>query len=320
MGNPKTNILIIGLLATGSSAVIDLLREYEDVHVIPGEFNDYRAPGLVADQINSNEPDEFQNEIAKLTGFKNKLRLLYGIFPILQFNKGIFRGFKKRLNYSLARVKQITLLNQLNKELISSISADEKLTHTVQWIRKIGRTNNKDRKFVVFNQPLLPANDIGIWRKVFSPFKLIVVYRNPYDQFAEIVQRGNLMAPYNAPFLSLGSVTLETIFGRSRKSAFRFHIEAMQKRNEWIELLKAELNKDELLLVDFEDIANDSDRYREIIQIFLGLTSEQHTRKGMYFDSIRAKKSININKGILNDEEVCSLSGLNDWYLACKVE
>lgn len=320
MSNPKTNILIIGLLATGSSAVTDLLREYEDVHVIPGEFNDYRAPGLVADQINSNEPGEFQNEIAKLTGFKNKLRLFYSIFPIHRFNQGIFRGFNNRLNYSLSRVKQITLLNQLNKVLSSGISTDEKLAHTTQWIRKIGRTNHKDGKFVVFNQPLLPANNTGIWRKVFSPFKLIVVYRNPYDQFAEIVQRGNLMAPYNAPFLSLGSVTLETIFGRSRKSAFRFHIEAMHKRNDWIKLLKAELNKEELLLIDFDDIASENDRSRERIQTFLGLTSEQHTRKGMYFDPIRAKNSININKGILNDEEVCSLSSLNDWYLSCKGE
>lgn len=320
MGNPKTNILIIGLLATGSSAVIDLLREYEDVHVIPGEFNDYRAPGLVADQINSNEPGEFQNEIAKLTGFKNKLRLLYGIFPILQFNQGIFRGFNKRLNYSLARVKQIILLNQLNKELKSGISTDEKITHTAQWIRKIGRTNNKDRKFVVFNQPLLPANEIGIWRKVFSPFKLIVVYRNPYDQFAEIVQRGNLMAPYNAPFLSLGSVTLETIFGRSRKSAFNFHIEAMHKRNDWIKLLKAELNKEELLLIDFDDFAGDNDRCRETIQTFLGLTREQHIRQGMYFDKNRAMNSINIYRRILNDEEIGLLNDLNNWYLAFKCE
>ena len=318
MGNPKTNILIIGLLATGSSAVIDLLREYENVHVIPGEFNDYRAPGLVADQINSNEPGEFKNEIAKLTGFKNKFRLFYGIFPVLQFNQGIFRGFNKRLNYSLARVKQITLLNQLNKELNSDISTDEKIAHTTQWIRKIGNTNNKDRKFVVFNQPLLPANDIGIWRKVFSPFKLIVVYRNPYDQFAEIVLRRNLMAPYNAPFLTLGSVTLETIYGRSRKSAFRFHIEAMHKRNEWIELLKAELNNDELLLVDFDDFASDNDRSREIIQTFLGLTNDQHIRQKMHFDQNRARNSINIYTKILNEEEIGWLTDLNDWYLAFK--
>lgn len=318
MGNPKTNILIIGLLATGSSAVIDLLREYEVVHVIPGEFNDYRAPGLVADQINSNEPNEFQNEIAKLTGFKNKLRLLYGIFPILRFDSGIFRGFNKRLDYSLARVKQITLLNQLNKELNSSNSADEKIKHTTQWIREIGRISNKSKRFVLFNQPLLPANDIGIWRKVFSPFKLIVVYRNPYDQFAEIVQRGNLMEPYNAPFLSLGSVTLETIYGRSRKSAFKFHIEAMNKRNDWIELLKAEINNDELLLIDFNDLVTDNVRCSEIIQTFLGLTSEQHVRKGMFFDQNRAKNSINIYNEILSDEEIRSLSELNDWYLACK--
>lgn len=318
MGNPKTNILIIGLLATGSSAVIDLLREYEDVHIIPGEFNDYRAPGLVADQINSNEPGEFKNEIAKLTGFKNKLRLYYSIFPIHQFNLSIFRGFNNRLNYSLSRVKQITLLNQLNKELTSSISTDEKLAHTTKWIRKIGRTNHKDGKFVVFNQPLLPANDIEKWRKTFSPFKLIVVYRNPYDQFAEIVLRGNLMAPYNAPFLSLGSVTLETIYGRSRKSAFRFHIEAMQKRNEWIELLKAELNKDELLLVDFDDFASDNNKCREIIQSFLGLTNDQHIRQDMHFDQNRARNSINIYSKILNEEEIGWLSDLNDWYLAFK--
>lgn len=318
MSNPKINIMIIGLLATGSSAVVDLLREYENVHVIPGEFNDYRAPGLVADQINSNGINGLQNEIAKLTGFKNKLRLLYGIFPIFQLNKWIYGGFKKRLNYSLVRVKQITLLNRLNNKLKSSLSADEKITHTIQWIRKIGFIHNKNKKFAVFNQPLLPANDIGIWRKVFSPLKLIVVYRNPYDQFAEIVKRGNLTAPYNAPFLTMGSVTLETIYGRSRKSAFSFHIEALNKRFDWIGSLKAELNNDELLLVDFNALVDDSENCREIIQNFLGLTSEQHIRKGMFFDKNRAEKSINISGDILSEEEIRSLTGLYNRYIAFK--
>ena len=47
----KCNILIYGILSSGSSALVDLLLEYNNVNVIPGEFDDFRASGLVADQL-----------------------------------------------------------------------------------------------------------------------------------------------------------------------------------------------------------------------------------------------------------------------------
>src|SRR5690606_16203838 len=106
----KTNILVVGLLSTGSSALVDLLREYEDIHVIQNEFNDFRAPGLVADQLGNSEDNNFLNEIGILTSLKYRLRLIYNIFPILRLETDSFKGLKNRFNFSFERIKQLKAL------------------------------------------------------------------------------------------------------------------------------------------------------------------------------------------------------------------
>lgn len=47
MNKERCNILIKGSNSSGSSAVYDLLREYENINTMPYEFDDYRAPGFI---------------------------------------------------------------------------------------------------------------------------------------------------------------------------------------------------------------------------------------------------------------------------------
>jgi hypothetical protein len=310
----KTNILVVGLLSTGSSALVDLLREYEDIHVIQNEFNDFRAPGLVADQLGNLEDNNFMNEIGILTSLKYRLRLIYNIFPILRLEIDSFKELKNRFNFNFERIKQLNALKKLNAKLISAISSKEKIVYANQWIQEIGDINNCNKKFVLFDQPLLTAIESKIWKEVFYPFKLMIVYRDPKDQLAEIIKNGKLYGFYGAPNVNLGGVTLETIYGRSRKAAITIHSESIKKRFEWIDSLQNELDKDNFLLVDFEGLVNNYDFYKNVIQNFIGNRGQYQTKPKVYFDPNNATKSIGIYSRYLKSDELVTLADLEKWY------
>ncbi len=314
MRKAKTHILVVGLLSTGSSAVIDMLREYDDIHVVPNEFNDFRAPGLVADQLCNHKENGFLNDIGKLTTLKSTVKLIYGIFPILRWKINTITGIRSRFNSNSLRIKQLKALKKLNVQLVSGISAEEKIRHANQWIKEIGNINNRNKEFVLFDQPLLTAIDTKIWKEVFYPFKLIVVFRNPKDQLAEIVKKGTLYAPYGAPNVNYGGVALETIYGRNKKAAMTIHIEAIRKRFEWIDSLQYDLDKQNLLLVDFEGFINDYDKYKTVIRNFIGNQEKNQTKSKLYFDPKNAKENIGIYKNHLNKDEIETLNDLGNWY------
>lgn len=314
MNKLKINILVIGLLKTGSSALIDLLREYDNINLIPGEFDDFRAPGLVADQLSYQQSVDFINKIEVLIESKQKLLLIYNILPI--YSKGIHStiGIRGRFVSSLIRIRQLRLLKKLNIKLSSNISFDDKIRHANKWITEIGLIYNKDKEFILYNQPLEIVNNTGIWSKVFHPWKLVIVYREPKDQLADIIKNGYLYEPYGAPFINFGGVTLETIYGRSREGAITFHIDAIRKRLEWLDSLKKELDADKFLLIDFEGLVNNYDAYKTAIENFIGNLKPHHKNQKLHFDPMNAKKSINIYKEYLSNKEIESLKELENWY------
>lgn len=314
MKKAKTNILVVGLLSTGSSALVDLLREYEDIHVIQNEFNDFRAPGLVADQLGNLEDNEYLNEIGILTSLKYRLRLIYSIFPILRWETGTIKGIKSRFKFNSLRIKQLSALKRLDSKLISAISDKEKIDYANQWIQEIGDISNRNKKFILFDQPLLTAIKTRIWKEVFYPFKLIIVYRDPKDQLAEIIKNGKLYGFFGAPNVNLGGVILETIYGRSRKAALSIHIEAIKKRYEWIDSLKNELDKNNFLLVDFEGLVNNYDVYKNVIRNFIGNRGQYQTKPKVYFDPKNATKSIGLYSEYLNNDELEIVADLEKWY------
>lgn len=314
MKKKKTNILVVGLLSTGSSAAVDLLREYDNINVIPNEFNDFKAPSLVADQLSYKQSNDFQNKIETLTKFKSKIRRIYNILPILTWKIDTIKGVRGRFIMSLIRIRQLILLKRLNRKLSSDISLEDKIRFANQWITDVGNINGGNNEFIVFDQPLASVIDNYVWKEVFYPWKLIIVYRDPKDQLAEIIRNGKLYEPYGAPYVNLGSVIIEEIYGRNRKSALKLHIDSIKKRFEWINSLKKELDSDKFLLIDFEGFVNNYDMYKSVIENFIGEVNAHHKKYKKYFDPINAEKSIGIYKEYLSSDEIESLKDLETWY------
>jgi hypothetical protein len=316
MDEEKVNILVFGLLSTGSSALFDLFREYDNINIIPGEFDDFRAPGLVADQLSHENSIDFPNKIDNITGFRRKIRLVSQILPILKFIKSPFalKGVLTRYHFSLIRYKQINLLKKLNKELKANIPYTDKIQAARRWIKDVGNIQGKNKDFVVFNQPLLTGVDTRIWQEVFSPYKLICVYRDPKDQFADIIKNNRLVLAYGAPTVNSAGVILETIYGRNRKGAIDFHIDAMKKRLEWLDSMRKELNTDNFLLIDFEGLVTKYDQYKMVIENFIGINAEYHVKPKSFFSPGNGLKGIGIFEQYLDPTEKESLSELGKWY------
>lgn len=310
----EINILVMGLLSSGSSAVVDMLSEYDNFNIIPEEFNDFRASRMVADQLTHQQSVDFPNIIDLVIRNKSKKRLIYNIFPFLNFNLRTLTNIRSRYQSSYLQIKQLNLLKKLNHRLKSDISFEEKTVYANNWIKDIGRINLKGKQFIVFNQPIEIGIDDQIWRAVFKPFKLICVYRNPKDQMADIIQRGFLSASYDAPKMTVPGVNVESIYGRDRMGAFKFHLDALKKRMEWVDFIKTKLSKEEFLLIDFEGLVNNYAEYKMVIEKFIGDENLNHIYPGKYFDPTKSKKNIGIYKNILKDEELRLLKEFDFWY------
>ena len=310
----RCNILVNGLLYSGSGALVDLLKEYDNINVINNEFNDFRAPGLVGDQLSYSSGIEFPNQIYKLTKISSILKLIYLSIPKFSWEWYQIKRFGAYFNFLGTRLYQLYLLNKLNKYLKSNILFDAKIQKSNEWIHRIGGIFAKNKNYVLFDQPIMLGSDIEIWSRVFNPFKLIYVYRNPKDQLADIIRSNCLFPPFGAPYINLAGVTLETIYGRDRRGAIKFHAVAIQKRLEQISELKAKINPENFLLIDFEGLVNNSDKYISVIENFIGGIGENHKFRNTYFKPPLSKMNVDIYKDYLGGEDIQYLAQAEDHY------
>ncbi len=323
MHKNRCNILIMGTLASGSSALKDMLREYDNINVIPGEFDDYRAPGLVADllsQDTANYPDvigEFlarrslPNRLISKTGI---LKLLSGMLPGPFWNND-HTGKLSYLKTYLIRANQISLLEKLHNDLKTEIPITKKIDKAHKWINDVGDFHAGEKEYVLFDQPLLPWSDVNLWMKVFDPFKAVCVLRDPKDQIAEIVKRGIIYSPFRSPFLNYAQVNVMSIYGNSRKSMIGFHVDALKGRLERICELKKIIPDDKFLLIDFEGMALKYEQYKPLIEDFLGIENLHHRCPKKYYDPDAAiRNSIGMFRNYLSKEDLDDLKDVEDLY------
>ena len=317
MQKERYNILVIGSYSSGSSAVLDLLREYDNINVFTWEFDDFRAPGLVADQLSAIASRDYPNRIEKITKIGDPaLRLIFKITPKIFWEKDWnFSAFKYlKSKGRIMRLNQIHFLKELNKNLKSETSFDERIKNSNLWIRRINSINSSNNDMVVFNQPLDPYSDPEIWTKVFDPFKLIYVFRDPKDQLADLVKRGVLFSPFRTPAMTPPGVNIMSIYGRNRQGMIRFLTDALKKRITAYDNYEKFLESDQLLMIDFEGLVKQYDLYKTVIENFLGISKMNHKLRYNFFNPEMSKNNIDIYANYLNEDELSELSDLEIWY------
>ena len=145
----KTNILVSGLFYSGSGAAHDLLRQYRTVGVIPGEFDDFRRKGMIADHLSSKIAPDYPSY------------LKYMNFSV--------DGFAAAMESASNLKEKFALAGEFRSALYSQFAG------------------GKD--FVLYDQPIFFNLHNDVWPSFFEPFKLVVVYRDFHDQIAELVRQ-----------------------------------------------------------------------------------------------------------------------------------
>lgn len=321
MKKPRTSLMICGVSRSGSQALVDLFREYDNVGVFPGELDDFRAAGLIADQLDEKLKKDWPNLIhqrIRIGGRKSKLAYKFLPKDIMERER-LYRwliSFKK-VDRKIILLMYAYFLKDLNSLLTTDVKLEVKVEKTRQWIQNISKLycrNNENKRFILFDQPLTINSNLDIWPKVFDPFKLICMVREPKDQFANLIKDGILYKPYGAPNMNWGGNMLESVYGRTKKDAMRLFIDDIKIKYKRIQQFHKVLGEDNFLMLQFEDLVTNYDRIRLVLENFVGELRGNHKYAFTHFKPDVSARNIGFYDRYLSPDEISSLSELQVIY------
>lgn len=322
----RTNILICGVSRSGSHALVDLFSEYDSVGIYPGEFDYFRAPGMVADQLDEELRQDWPSLIQQTLQPRNrKSRIAQRFFSNPHIQKLNSNHFVQRFDPVQRRIYSAHLrekLIALDRLLQSSASRDEKLIGTKEWIQSIGNLychGDIKYKYFLFDQPLTLSTNIDVVKKVFEPFKMICSLRNPKDQLANLVKDNYLFLPYGAPRMNWGGDILQSHYGRTRNGAFKMFVQDISIKYRRTKFLQEQLGSEYFKVISFESLVQNYDETVASLERFLGLKSEHHINKKKHFNPQVSERNIGYHSQYLKPEEYELLKDLEkeyfEWFL-----
>ena len=297
----RTRIIISGLYYSGSSAVIDFLKECDNVGIYPDEFSQFRGAGLIGDILNASPDfhtiDRTDAYISKKGGLdylsisQNKV----GHNRRANFHRFIDRLIDfSQLKKNTVSCKQDNTLLEL-RSLITQFSSEGKLDDlnlAKQWLRKIDDIYARRMDYVVYDQAIYLGKHDKIWPKIFHPYKLIVVIRNPLDQLAQLI-RSNKISNDHDRCTTNG---LGDIYGNSIEGNLCYHASAINARYEKLDKLVNSLPANSIFIIDFEDLILKYDYCTNAIINFTTSFEADifHKNQKKYFKPEVSAKNLNI--------------------------
>lgn len=314
MKEKKMNILVCGLWWSGSGAVVDLLREYKKIGYVSiyPEFNDFRRGGMLADLI-LNQSEEFNTHI--LNKYINKIKLS---FQLKKYSKYLFKKLfnrKYKMNYIFIRLKNIIpnnkhayLLQNLVQNININLPKQRKIELINNYINELGSIYAKKNEYVLFDQPIYISKHSDLWPQIFAPFKLIIVFRDPRDQFADIIRNNHLF------YYNFEQPSLKISHEKKRADGIQFHINTLMENYKSINYLIEKLGRNKILLINFEKLITDYELTIKDIENFIGIDSTFHVNKLGHFKPEVSKKNIKIYPKYLDENELQMLDSLMEVY------
>lgn len=305
--NKKTNcnILVSGLYFSGSGAVTDLLKEYRGIGIIPGEFDDFRRAGMIGDHIQGRIARDYKCNVENVKYnslkwsrlcCKNKFNIkkIFKYFFIRSPLGKISGGGKYRIIS-----KRISLLESVKSDVESSSCSDDKIKIGFEWVKKIKQLYVTGSDRAVFDQPIFLNAHKDIWPKVFDPFKLIIVYRDPKDQIAQLVKLNLIYFNMETPTRGL----IEA-YGDDRLAAIRYELDMLKAKFRCAKKLQEVHGDDKVKLISFENLVNNYEKEKEDLERFLEISPSDHMNKKQFFDPDVSFDNIGLYKKYLTEEEL----------------
>ena len=200
-------VFINGYGWTGSSAVFEAVCNHSSTSFVPNEFDDLRVPfGMMDEAIrkieifNGNDPISFSrlaiddtNRSAPIKRFKgwkscalNFLRAFYIPLPIRGLHE---RGIRYRIyffKFFWQQIFEVLLTNKAKKLIRNSSNKRDVISILNKWLNSVSKCyGGKERLPTLFDQGLL-LEHISEWLDYIDNGKVILVIREPKNQFADI--------------------------------------------------------------------------------------------------------------------------------------
>lgn len=329
--NKKVNILIKGTFGSGASAVHDLLKEYDNIAIVPYEFNDFCYPQMVGDSIEDDRllkipTQEYTHEIIRRYGprgwvigdgkikYALKKRLLRakinGSFFIHLMPKNILdkinslqTDYNHRQNIENL-LKRYNLIDKLFGEIVkNNITRSERIEFANNWIQSIGKIYaiNKKQVFVLFDQPIILEGHLDTWPEVFRPFKLIIVYRDPRDQIADLVKSNQIFMKHVAGDNNINA-------------AIQSNLNYINTVIHGAEAIMEKIGSENVIMLSFERFIKENELLTKKIISFLGINEQNHIRKGLFLQPARSVKNIGYYEKYLTRDQQKLTDPLLVWY------
>lgn len=298
------NIINAGGWYVGNTAILDWLDGFEEVAYIKGDLNICRQENGLLDILAESRVEAklvLLNKIKKDSLFcaKNLTRAFIG-----RYTKHLFKRVKP-IPYSSSFSYYKSLYNFCNGYIngIMRHSDFDEIEYTRNWLHNLALISVESKAKVnniVYQNPFFYSETFaghdGVWEKLFNPYKLIFVHRDPVDQFCDIVRSGDHKLASWARFHGDTS---------SLHPVERFLVISKKIYTARIRIAK-ESTKNNLLIFSFEDFILDHETIACDLKNYLGINSERdHNNKRFLLSE--SKK--NINKGQFDNKTIQLLSG-----------
>lgn len=254
------NILVAGIYWSGSGAVVDYLKGHPDCFVPRGEFTDFKRSGRIGTML---EAPSIQR--AKWLARSMWVETRLGKLPAAQL-----KALKSKNPDNLPLKEQVghnRLKLQFLAEYRRHLREGSKHTDTAiwnRWLQAVGRAQPGGKQAIVWNQPIWVGKHEHTWPSVFSPYKLVVVHRDPVDQFAEVVRQGKI-----------GKRKSDPSFDDNEKDDVAYVLKGIKAKMTSLGALADQLGRKRLLLINFERFVKDHEAEAERLCNFLGLPNTQ---------------------------------------------
>jgi len=184
------NIINSGGWNVGNRAISEWMADLQGVSFVQGEMNATRRPGGLLDVLHETDLAQKKQRVAHL-----KTLCYRGYIRVMRKKpKALWRG-----TASLDHADQYWFYKDLSKRLdayakqVSDLSKAEEVAFWQDWLAFLSAQYGSQALSVYQNPFFYPefyANHQYVWQDLFQPYKLIFIHRDPRDQIAEIMHKG----------------------------------------------------------------------------------------------------------------------------------
>lgn len=277
--SPKTNILVVGIYWSGSGAVVDYLKGHPQCFTPHGEFTDIKREGRVISAVTASSAARARHFI-RLMWLETVLgKLLPAFAQRLAGKEQEKLPLKKQWRHIQLKLKALKHC----RDHFSNGGNPSDTAPWRQWISDMGKVYAPEKQAVVWNQPLWIGSHEQIALDIFKPCKLIVVHRDPEDQFAEVERQGKL-----------GKAKSDPAFSGDRSDPVAFVLDGITRKLESLVSLKNSLPASDILTLPFETFVTDHEAAERRVCEFVGL--EKTPDSGPYFHPEQSCKNVGIGQ------------------------